>query len=158
MSEKIYEAEYVTPLPLATQGEKIDVLVRVKDNKRAHHFNLIFVEKQDWPDEKRMHLRKLYRGHASIEADITPYPVKLRFRIEAQDAGNSFKSDTTVTERNGLYITRYANNNTEIWRANTIYSNVLKPGVYRVQIENLNPAPEINFETLFVFERDNRKY
>lgn len=155
MAEKAVESRYSTPLPLATQGEKIDLLVRVKDSEREHQFNLIFVENRDWPQEKKDHLRRLYEGRASIEPATTPYPVKLRFRLEAQEAGNDFSVDKVVSERSVLYG---RSKETEIWRSNIIFRTTLKPGIYRMRIDNLRPASEINFETLLVFERDNRKY
>lgn len=158
MTEKVQESGYTTPFPLQQGGEQIDVLVRVKDKERGHYFYLVFVEKQDWPQKKKDYLRRIYQGSLIPDPGITPYPVKLRFRLDSADGKNDAHIDKVVSEREPIYGTRYMKKNTEIWRAHSLHYSGLEPGVYRVRIDNLSPAPEIDFETLFQFERDNRKY
>lgn len=158
MADQIHESGYTTPFPLQQGGEKIDVLVRVKDKERGYYFNLVFVEKRDWPQEKKDYLRRIYEGRLIPDPGITPYPVKLRFRLDSSNENNDIHIDKIVTERDGVYVTRYVENGNEIWRSHQIHSSVLEPGVYRIRVDNLAPAPEIDFETLFQFERDNRKY
>jgi len=158
MTEQVQESGYTTPFSLQHGGEKIDVMVRVKDKERGYYFYLVFVEKQDSPQEKKDHLRRLYQGSLMLDANTTPYPVKLRFQLDSVDGKNGVHIDKVVSERDPIYGTRYAKGDTEIWRAHSIHYAGLEPGVYRVRIENLVSAPEIDFETLFQFERDNRKY
>jgi hypothetical protein len=69
-------------------------------------------------------------------------------------------------ERNSAYLTFYPDlypklpngKHSVIWRANSLWGILnLAPGVYRVRVENLNPAPEVDFETLLQFFNNSRK-
>lgn len=153
----IQESGYSQVFPLQQGGEQIDLLVRVRDDRRRHHLNLLFVERRDWPEEKKRHLRRIFDGFTAAEPERTPYPVKLRVRIDSMDSANNVHVDQIVTERSQLYM-RYAENDTVILRAQRIYAGALKNGIYRVRIHNLEPVPQLDFETRFAFERDNRKY
>jgi len=161
MSEKVMKSGDVIPFPLQHGGEKIDVLVRVDDKERGYYFNLVFVEKRDWPKEKKDLLRRAFEGFARIEEPIQPYPVKLRFHLDSADDKSDVHVERVRAERSSAYVTHYPdgwNTTSDIWRANAIHGAVLEPGLYRVRIENLSPCPDFDFETLFQFERNNRQY
>lgn len=153
----IQESRYNQVFPLQQGGEQIDVLVRVRDDRRQHHLNLLFVERRAWPDERKKQLRRLYDGFIMGEPGMLPYPVKLRVRIDSIDNTPATHVDQIVEKRYPLYM-RYAENDTLILRAQRFYVGALKNGVYRVRVDNLAPVPQIDFQTLFEFERDNRKY
>lgn len=160
MTEKVMKSGDVIPFPLQQGGEKLDVLVRVDDNERGYYFNLVFVEKQDWPKEKKSHLRRIFYGFDRVEDPIHPYPVKLRFQLDSADDKSNVHVERVRAERKSAYSTYYPSRGkgSDIWRAHAIHGAVLEPGLYRVRIENLNPCPDFDFETLFQFERDNRRY
>ena len=93
---------------------------------------------------------RIFDGFTRGDDQIQPYPVTLRFHLESADDKSDVHVDQVVTERRSAYAT-YHPNKTDIWRVHW-------PRVYRVRIENLSPSPKIDFETLFQFERNNRKY
>jgi hypothetical protein len=103
---------------------------------------------------------RIYEGFAGIESGIVPYPIKLRFQLDSVDAPVPVHVDVVCAERSSEYLARYpewypelANGQPSvIWRANGLWGiRNLDPGIYRVRIENLSPAPEVDFETLFQF-------
>lgn len=158
MQKTIHESIWSTPFPLAQGGEKIDALVRVT-KPGNHYFNLVFVEKQGWAKEKKDDLMRVFRGWATVSefSHSQPYQIKLRIQLDSADDRTQVHIDEVVAERRPGYLTFYASKDT-IWRANNIYFPRLDAGVYRVRVENLNSCPEIAWiETLFQFERDNRK-
>jgi hypothetical protein len=144
---------------LATTGEKINLLIRIK-KAMPYTAALVFVERRDWPKEKRKRLMRIYEGFAGIESGIVPYPIKLRFQLDSVDAPVPVHVDVVCAERSSEYGARYpewypelANGQPSvIWRANGLWGiRNLDPGIYRVRIENLSPAPEVDFETVFQF-------
>ncbi|BEV16718.1 DUF5625 family protein [Herbaspirillum sp. DW155] len=157
VSGKIHESRYHTPFPLQKGGEKIDVLVRVEETDRAYGLYLIFVLKQNWPEEKKEALYRLYQGYIAWREPHKPYPVKIRLLIDSVDLKNDVHIDRLVTERS-LKFSRDADNGAETWYANALFMERLPAGVYRIRLENAVAVPEIDFMTLFAFEKDNRKY
>jgi len=166
MTEQIHDVEvnggygFTYPMPsLATTGEKINVLIRIK-KAMPYTAALVFVERNDWPREKRDKLIRIYEGRAGLESDVLPYPIKLRFQLDSVDAPAPVHVDLVRAERSSTYGTRYPDwypklpngQPSVIWRANGLWGiRNLEPGVYRVRIENLSPAPEVDFETLLQF-------
>ncbi len=170
MTEQIHEVDlkdpngYTQPLTsLATTGEKINVLIRVK-KASPYTAALVFVERQDWTEEKQQRLRELYDGQGRGEnfgkSGVLPYPIKLRFQLDSIDAPLPVHVDLVHEERSSEYGTRYPSKYPKlpngqpsvIWRAHGLWGiRNLEPGVYRVRIENLSPCPEIDFETLLQF-------
>ena len=166
MTEQIHDIEpkggygFTYPMPsLATTGEKINLLIRIK-KAMPYTAALVFVEPNDWPKEKRDKLFRIYGGRAGLESDVMPYPIKLRFQIDSVDAPVPVHVDMVCAERSSEYGTRYPDwypklpngQPSVIWRANGLWGIAnLEPGVYRVRIDNLNPAPEVDFETLLQF-------
>ena len=168
--EQIYVSGYITPFPLQKGGEKVSLLVRVKKTG-VYEFNLVFVERGEWPQAKKNRQRELFDGHRigadySIpgESQAVPWPIKLKFHLENVQMGMPINVDKVVGGRNlnaGGYITHYPPSkpkNSIIWRARVIHGHYLQPGVYRVKVENLSPNPDFDFETLFEFLHFNRKY
>lgn len=153
----VQESGYVMPFPLQQGGEQIDLLVRVRDSKRPYQFNLILVARNEWPEEKKDVVRRIDRGFVTGTDGIAPYPIKLRIRIDAADINNDVHVDEVVSERHSYYVTQ-AENDTAIWFAQRFYVRSFPPGIYRVRVDNLAPIPQFDFQTLFEFERDNRKY
>ena len=157
MQEPIHESLWSTPFPLAQGGEKIDALVRVT-KPGNHYFNLVFVEKREWEKEKKYNLMKVFRGWVNVEdfPHRQPYPIKLRFQLDSADNTTQVHIEEIVAERKHVFDT-FPSQDT-IWRANNIHFPKLESGIYRVRVENLNPCPEISWiETMFQFQRDNRK-
>ncbi len=172
MTEQIHEVDadsrdgYIQPLaPLATVGEKLNVLVHVK---KAYPYtaHFVFVEQRNWPQEKKDHLNRIYEGFASVSEDVKPYPVKLRFQFDSVDAPLPVHVDLIHDQRDLTYGTYYPNRYPKlsdgqpsvIWRAQGLWGiRNLEPGIYRVRIENLSPCPEIDFETLLQFYVNRRK-
>ncbi len=166
MTEKIHDVEprggygFTYPMPsLATTGEKVNLLIRIK-KPMPYTAALVFVEPQDWPIERHKRLMRIYEGFAGVENEKTPYPIKLRFQLDSVDALVPVHVDEVVAERSSTYLTRYPQwypklpngQPSVIWRANGLWGiRQLEPGVYRVRIENLKPAPEVDFETIFQF-------
>lgn len=158
MQEPIHESLWSIPFPLVQGGEKIDALVRVT-KPGYHYFNLVFVEKQEWTKEKKDDLMRVFQGWAKVVefSHSQPYPIKVRFQLDSADNTTQVHIDEVVAERKPGYLTFYPTRDT-IWRANNIYFPKLEAGIYRVRVESLNPCPEIAWiETLFQFQRDNRK-
>ena len=172
MTEQIHDVEpkggygFTYPMPsLATTGEKINLLIRIK-KAMPYTAALVFVEPNDWPKEKRDKLFRIYGARAGLESDVLPYPIKLRFQLDSVDAPVPVHVDMVCAERSSAYLTYYPNRYPKlsdgqpsvIWRANGLWGiRNLEPGVYRVRIDNLNPAPEVDFETLFQFLNNSRK-
>ena len=156
-SERIYESRYHTPFPLQKGGEKIDVLVRVDETKRGYGLYLIFVLRQNWPEEKKAALYKLFKGFIDWREPFKEYPIRIRLQIDAADQLNDVHIDRMVTERSPQYI-RDVNKGAETWFSELLFLERLPTGVYRVRLENMAAVPEIDFETLFAFEKDTRKY
>jgi hypothetical protein len=172
MTEKIHDVEvkggygFTYPMPsLATNGEKINLLIRIK-KAMPYTAALVFVEPNDWPKEKRDKLFRIYGGRAGLESDVMPYPIKLRFQLDSVDAPVPVHVDLVCAERSSAYGTYYPDRYPKlsdgqpsvIWRANGLWGiRNLDPGIYRVRIENLNPAPEVDFETLLQFFHNDRK-
>ena len=155
--EKVHESKYHMPFPLQKGGEKIDVLVRVDETDRAYGLYLIFVLKASWPEAKKEELIRLYQGRLAWPEPIKPYPIKIRLRIDSADQRNEVHIDRLVGERSPRYG-RGVNDGAETWFAEALFFGTLPAGVYRVRLENTVPVPEIDFETLVAFEKDNRKY
>ncbi len=176
MTEKIHDVEVkggdglTFPMPsLATTGEKINVLIRIK-KAMPYTAALVFVERQDWPEKRQKKLRELVNG-IGRDADFpfgdpVPYPIKLRFQIDSVDAPMPLHEDLVVAERSSTYGTYYPvrypklsnGQHSVIWRANGLWGiRNLEPGVYRIRIENLNPASEVDFETLLQLFNNSRK-
>ena len=157
---------FIYPMPsFATTGEKINLLIRIK-KAMPYTAALVFVERQDWPEEEQKKLMRIYQGSAGIESGTVPYPIKLRFQLDSVDAPVPVHVDLVCAERSSAYGTYYPDRypklpngqHSVIWRANGLWGiRNLDPGVYRVRIENLNPAPEVNFDTLFQFFYNGRK-
>ena len=172
MTEQIHDFDarhidgFTYPMPsLATTGEKINLLIRIK-KAMPYTAALVFVEPNDWPKEKRDKLFRIYGARAGLESDVLPYPIKLRFQLDSVDAPVPVHVDMVCAERSSAYLTYYPNRYPKlsdgqpsvIWRANGLWGiRNLEPGVYRVRIDNLNPAPEVDFETLFQFLNNSRK-
>lgn len=157
MQEPIHESLWSTPFPLAQGGEKIDALVRVTKSG-YHYFNLVFVEKREWTKEKKDELRTLDDGvgRGNDFPNRHPYPIKVRFQLDSVDERTQIHIDEVVADRKPVFDA-FPSKDT-IWRANNIYFPRLESGIYRVRVVNLNPCPDIAWiETLFQFQRDNRK-
>lgn len=154
---QIHECGHSTPLLLSQGADAIDLLVRVRDGSRRHSFNLVFVEKTHWPIEKKMSLWRIYDGKLVTDPTPAPYPVKLNFRLQQLDSEAGRIVNQTVSERDPAYSVRHDARG-EIGRVHQIYAGQLTQGVYRVQISNLVPAAEIDFETLLLFEKDRRRH
>ncbi len=169
MTEQIHDVEvsgngFTYPMAsLATTGEKVNVLIRIK-KAMSYKASLVFVERQDWPEEKQQRLRELYDGQGRGEnfgkSGVFSYPIKLRFQLDSLDASLPVNVDLIEDERHSTYLTRYPDKYPKlpngqpsvIWRANSLWGiRNLEPGVYRIRIENLSPCPEIDFETLLQF-------
>lgn len=167
MTEQIHDVEpkggygFTYPMPsLATTGEKINLLIRIK-KAMPYTAALVFVEQRNWPKEERDQLMRIYEGRASgHEPEELPYPIKLRFQLDSVDAPVPVHVDIVRAARSSEYLTRYPDGYPKladgqpsvIWRANGLWGiRNLDPGVYRVRVENLNPAPEVDFETRFQF-------
>ena len=153
----VQESGYSIPFPLQNGGEQIDILVRVRDVERAYQFNLILVEPRHWPEKKKDQLWRLYQGHLIGDTEPTAYPVKLRIRIDSvrTSRGRPVRIDHEISERSPVYGQSVDD---AIWRALSVHAGKFQPGVYRVRVDNLAPTPQFDFETRFLFERDNRKY
>lgn len=182
MFEKIYDANeetidgFVHPIAsLATVGEKLNVLIRIRKSY-PYTFNFVFVERQDWPEQKQRQLREIYDGIGEgIERggkyrfgdSSIPYPIKLRLQFDSIDLSSAIHVEIIHAERSRSgYLTYYPDRYPQlpdgkpsiIWRAQGIYGlRDLKPGIYRICIENLRPSPEIDFETLLQFYVNRRK-
>ncbi len=157
MQEPIHESLWSTPFPLAQGGKKIDAIVRVT-KPGNHYFNLVFVEKQEWSQDEKHKLMRYFRGWATFDetSHKQPYPVKLRFQLDSADDRTQVHIDEVVVDRKHVFDNFPSKD--IIWRANNIYFPRLDAGIYRVSVENINPCPEIAWiETLFQFQRDNRK-
>ena len=167
--EQIYVSGYATPFPLQKSGEKVSLLVRVKKTG-VYEFNLVFVEREEWPQEKKERQREIFDGHRmgadySIpgESQDVPWPIKLKFHLENVQGGTPVQINKLVGGRNrntGGYLTHYPPSkpeNSVIWRGRRIHGDYLQQGVYRVRVENLSPNPDFDFETLFEFLHFNRK-
>jgi hypothetical protein len=152
---------YNKPLPpLNTVGEKINELIRIKKGQ-SYTANLVFVERRDWPKERKDRLNRIYEGFASINDEIQPYPIKLRFQLDSVDAPSNVHIDIIHEKRNvGDYSTYYPpsykklpnGQPSTIWRAQGLWGAPnIGPGVYRVRIENLTPCSGVDFDTLFQF-------
>ena len=165
MTEQIHDVEvsgdgFTYPMAsLATIGEKVNVLIRIK-KAMSYKAVLVFVEQRNWTQTKKDHLSRIYEGFASVSEDLKPYPIKLRFQLDSVDAPLPIHVDLIEDERDSTYLTRYPDKYPKlpdgqpsvIWRANGLWGiRNLEPGVYRVRIENLSPCPEIDFETLLQF-------
>ncbi len=176
MTEQIHDVEVkgidglIYPMPsLATTGEKINLLIRIK-KAMPYTAALVFVVRTDWPEQKQKKLSELVVG---IGRDVNfafgepvPYPIKLRFQLDSVDAPTPLQVDIVCAERSSAYLTYYPDRYPKlpngqpsvIWRANGLWGiRNLEPGVYRVRIENLSPAPDVDFETLFQFLNNSRK-
>lgn len=147
----------MVPLPLRQGGEHLDVLVRVRDDKRHHQFNLILEQRDDWPEEKKDRVRRVADGWADGDEPIVPYPIKLRLRIDSVDKRAGILVDQIASTRSPMYLLRLENEKV-LLRALNIHIRDLRQGIYRVRIDNLTATPMIDFPTFFKFERDNRKY
>lgn len=176
MTEQIHEIDadshdgYIQPLTtLATVGEKLNVLIRVTKDY-SYTANLVFVEREDWPEQKQLRLRELFdgqgRGENFSKSGVLPYPIKLRFQLDSVDAPSPVNIDVIHDQRRGGYLTYYParypklpdGQPSVIWRAQGLWGiRNLEPGIYRVRIENLSPCPEIDFETLLQFYVNRRK-
>lgn len=154
---KVHESRFHMPFPVQKGGEKIDVLVRVGKTKRAHGFYLVFVEEKNWPIEKKEDLRRLYHGWVGGDVGTVPYPIKVRLQIDAVDNRNEVHIEKVVSERSPRYG-ESVNEGRQTWRAQTLYLDWLPEGDYRVRLENISPAPQLDFSILFAFEIDSRKY
>lgn len=155
-ANRIYESRSYFPFPVQKGGEKLDVLVKVEKTNRAYGFYLILVEDLSWPAKKVEDLRRLYRGWVFGEEGTLPYPFRIRLQIDPLEKGNATGIDLIVKDRSPAF-SQYANQDKEIWRAQALHLSVLPEGVYRVRLENLVPMPQIDFATLFAFEKDTRK-
>nr|WP_198985172.1 DUF5625 family protein [Herbaspirillum sp. ASV7] len=154
----VHESRFHMPFPVQKGGEKIDVLVRVEKTNRAYGFYLIFVEDQSWSVKKKESLRRLYDGWGGVDmGSLSPYPIRIHLQIDPVDKSNTARIDVVVTEREPVFG-RYVNNDKEIWRSQALYLGGLSEGVYRVRLENLAAVSQIDFPTLFGFEKDTRKY
>lgn len=176
MTEKIHEIDadshdgYIQPLAtLATVGEKLNVLIHVR-KAFPYTANLVFVEREDWPEEKKLHLRELHLGQGLgknfDKSGVLPYPIKLRFQLDSVYAPTPVTFDVIHDQRRGGYLTYYPTRYPKlsdgqpnvIWRAQGLWGiRNLEPGVYRIRIENLSPCPEIDFETLLQFYVNRRQ-
>ena len=152
----VQESGYVMPFPLQQGGEQIDLLVRVRDDERPHQFTLILVMRHDWPEEKKDALSRIYRGFAIGDPAPTPNPIRLRIRIDAVDEKNNFHDERIISDTKPQY-TEQAENGAAAWRGQMLYARKFTPGIYRVRVDNLAPVPQIDFQTLFGFERFSRK-
>jgi len=153
----VYESGYVMPFPLRHGGEQIDLLVRVRDAEWPYQFNLIFVSRHAWPEEKKDALRRMYQGFTFGDSERTPNPFKLRIRIDSFDEKSDVRIEEIISERKPHYLLE-AENKTATWRGQMLYARKFTPGIYRVRVDNLTPIPQIDFNTLFEFERHRRKY
>lgn len=155
---QVHDSGYSLAFPLRQGGDQIDFLVRVNDLERAYQFNLIFVERDEWPDDKKEYLRQMYRGQGMDGSESPPSPVRLRIRIDSagRHKGRPVHIDKLFSGRSPFYGQRM--NDNEIWRAQNIHAAKFEPGIYRVRVDNLAPAPQLDFETRFLFERDDRVY
>lgn len=157
VSGKIHESRFHMPFPVQKAGEKIEVLVRAEKTDRAYGFYLILVEEKSWPIEKKEELRRLYYGWMVGDKGTLPYPIRVRLQIDSVDAESEIHIDEIVAERSPRYG-ESVNEGRQTWRAETLYLSRLPAGVYRVRLENLSAVPQIDFSTLFAFEKDSRKY
>ena len=168
--EPIYVSGYTTPFPLQKGGKKISLLVRVK-KPGVYEFNLVFVEREEWEQAKKDRQQELFDGHRigadySIpgESQDVPWPIKLKFHLENVQEGTPVQVDKVADRRKrniggyGFYYPPSQPKNSIIWRGSPIHRHYLEPGVYRVQVENLSPNPDFDFETLFEFLYYYRKY
>ncbi|MCA1325036.1 DUF5625 family protein [Herbaspirillum sp. alder98] len=153
----VQESGYVMPFALRQGGEQIDLLVRVRDSDRPYQFNLIFVSHHAWPEEKKNALRRMYQGFAIGDAERTPNPFKLRIRIDSFDEKSDVHIEETISTRKPHYLLE-AENKTVTWHGQMLYARKFTPGIYRVRVDNLAAIPQIDFKTLFEFERHSRKY
>ncbi|MBN9357671.1 hypothetical protein [Herbaspirillum huttiense] len=157
ISAKVHESKFFLPFPIRREGEVVDVLVKVDKTNRAYGFYLVLVEDLSWPIERKEALRRIQNGWVGGDEGTLPYPFKLRLRIEPLDKKNSTNIDLIVKERSPAF-SQYVNHDKEIWRAQKLYLGGLPEGIYRVRLENLVAVPHIDFGTLFVFEKDTRKF
>jgi len=157
IEDNVHESKYSVPFPLQQGGEQLDFLVRIKDMDRAYQFNLVLVEPTDWHEDRKDRLRLIYDGFRFGDDETMEYPIKLRIRIDSVGEGQNspIHLDHEMTERSPLYGQKMGNT---IWRVLSVYASRFQPGIYRVRVDNLAPAPQLDFETRFLFERDNRKY
>ncbi len=156
-SGKVRESGFHTPFPVQQGGEAIDVLVKFEKTERAYGLYLVLVEDLNWSMRKKEDLRRVHRGWVFGDEGTLPYPFKIRLRIEPVEKSNQKSFDLIITDRSPAF-SQYANLDKEIWRAQKLHFSALPEGVYRVRLENLAAVPEIDFATLFLFEKDNRKY
>lgn len=157
ISGKVHESRFHIPFPVQKAGEKIDVLVRVDKTDRAYGFYLILVEEKIWPIQKKEDLRRIFYGWVGGDKGTLPYPIKVRLKIDSIDPENEIHIDQVVAERAPRYG-RSVNEGRETWRAEVLFMSGLPTGIYRVRLENLVAVPQIDFSTLFAFEKDSRKY
>jgi len=152
----IHEASYTVPFSLTQGGESIDVLVRVRESQYAHGFNLVFSEQKSMSQRTKDRFARIYWGEVAGDDSMTPYPISVRIRIDAVDEKNAVHIDQLISDRHPFHSVT-AENGDATWRAQSLYFGGLAPGVYRVRVENLVPVPDIDFPTLFQFERVYRK-
>jgi hypothetical protein len=157
VSAKIHESRFHVPFPIQKAGEKLDVLVRVDNTDRAYGFYLILVEEKSWPMHRKEALQRLYYGWMVGDVGKTTYPIRVRLMIDSVDPENGIHIDHIVAERSPSYG-ELVNGGRQTWRAEKLYSKGFPRGVYRVRLQNLDAVPQIDFSTLFAFERDSRKY
>lgn len=152
------EVPYIVPFPLQQAGEHVDILMWIPESDQLHQLNLVMVERRDWPKEKQDDIGRIEEGWVPGETGkpVTPYPVRLRLRIDAMDEQSDVHVDKFVSERSPRYF-RSMEQDVVLWRAQALYTKSFKPGVYRVRLENLVALPQIDFQTLFVFEHYYRK-
>lgn len=157
VSGKVHESGFHMPFPVQKGGGAIDVLVKVDKTNRAYGFYLVLVEDLSWPVERKEDLRRIHNGWVGGDEGTLPYPFKVRLRIEPLDKRNSTSIDLIIKERSPAF-SQYVNQDKEMWCAQKLYLGGFPEGVYRVRLENLIAVPQIDFATLFAFEKDNRKY
>ncbi|BEV16721.1 DUF5625 family protein [Herbaspirillum sp. DW155] len=157
VSGKVHESGFHMPFPVQKGGETIDILVKVEKTKRAYGFYLILVEDLSWSMDKKEDLRRVHRGWVFGDEGTLAYPFKVRLRIDPVEKSNQKSFDLIITERSPAF-SQSSNLSKEIWRAQKLHFGVLQEGTYRVRLENLAAAPQIDFSTLFAFEKDTRKF
>lgn len=176
VTEQIYEIDadgrdgFIQPIgSLATIGEKLNVLIRVKKDY-PYTANLVFVVRRDQSEKIQDQITELFTGVGTGEnfgKTGIPYPIKLRFQIDSVDVPVPIHVDQIHDKReDGGYLTYYPSRypklpdgqSSVIWRAQGLWGiRNLEPGVYRIRIENLRPTPEVDFETLLQFYVNRRK-
>ncbi|MBG7621236.1 hypothetical protein I5R65_17365 [Herbaspirillum sp. AP02] len=154
---KVYESRSYLPFPLQKGGERLDVLVKVGKADRAHGLYLILVEDRSWPMKKKENLRRVHKGWLGANDEVLPFPFRIRLQIDPLEKSNTRSVDRIFKERSPAF-SQYMNQDKEIWRAQALFLDLLPEGIYRVRLENLAPLPQIDFTTLFAFEKDTRKF